>query len=58
MARGGGTENFLDGGGQAFMGGDKGPMGGGPPPSPPILGNPGKMTPPESFEFHASPPTM
>ena len=28
MARWGGTDNFLDGGGQAFMGGDKGPMGG------------------------------
>ena len=40
MARWGGTDNFHDGGGQAFMGGDKGPMGGGPPPSPPILGNP------------------
>ena len=24
----GGTEDFLDGGGQASMGGDKGPMGG------------------------------
>ena len=32
MARWGGTENFLDGGGQAFMGGDEGPMGGGVPP--------------------------
>ena len=33
----GGTQNFLDGGGQALMGGDYPFMGGGPPPSPPFL---------------------
>ena len=41
---GGGTQDFLDGGGQASMGGDEGPMGGGPPPSPPILENPAIIT--------------
>ena len=39
----GGTQAFLDGGGQASMGGDKGPMGGGPPPSPPMSANPGSL---------------
>ena len=37
---GGGTEDFLDGGGTDLHGGDKGPMGGSPPPLPPILDNP------------------
>ena len=37
---GGGTENFLDGGGQVLMGGDSPFMGYGPPPSPPMLGTP------------------
>ena len=36
----GGTQIFLDGGGQALMGGDFHFMGGGPPPSPPMLGSP------------------
>ena len=36
----GGTQNFLDGGGQALMGGDYTLMGGGPPPSPPIVASP------------------
>ena len=39
---GGGTQDFLDGG-AGLHGGDKGLMGGGPPPSPPIVGNPGGM---------------
>ena len=30
----GGTQDFPDGGEQASMGGDKSPMGWGPPPSP------------------------
>ena len=33
----GGTQIFLDGGGQALMGGDFPFMGGDPPPSPPCL---------------------
>ena len=39
-SRWGWTKNFGDGGGQVSMGGDNPLMGVGPPPSPPILGNP------------------
>ena len=38
--RWGGTQNFWDGGGQVFMGGANPTMGGGPPPSPPIVDSP------------------
>ena len=41
----GGTEIFLDGGGQALMGGDGPFMGYGPPPSPPMLATPAKVDP-------------
>ena len=40
----GGTEIFLDGGGQALMGGDGPFMGYGPPPSPPMLATPGAIS--------------
>ena len=36
----GGTQDFLDGGEQASMGGNKGLMGGGGPPYPPHVGYP------------------
>ena len=42
MSRWGGTKIFGDGGGQVSMGGDRVLMGLGPPPSPPLVENPGE----------------